>query len=115
MVADNLYDLCVGVFVTEDFSQHPQTIGDIRSNKSQNAKDWSVRDALIRTLREIDSGELDADKIVMVIAYKRSPEQLAELPSGACEWGTMTRQAGTQNVYDSFGLLAWGQHVMAHD
>lgn len=101
--------------MTEDFSDHPQTMGDIRSDKSQNAKDWTPRDALIRTLREIDKGELKADKIVMVIAYQRSPEELAEKPPGVCKWGTMTRQAGTENVYDSFGLLAWGQHVMAKD
>lgn len=101
--------------MTEDFSNHPPTIGDIRSDKSGNAKDWSVRDALIATLREIDRGEINPKKIVMVMALERTPKEMGELPVGSCPWRTMTRQAGTDAVYDTFGLLAWGQHVIARD
>jgi hypothetical protein len=40
-----------------DYSNHPPTIGEIRSDKSESAADWSPRDALITALRAIDSGE----------------------------------------------------------
>ena len=40
----------------ENFKDYPQTIGEIRSNKTDSAGDWSPRDALIDMLRRIDSG-----------------------------------------------------------
>jgi len=96
--------------MTEDFSSHPPTIGDIRSDKTQNAKDWSVRDALIKTLREIDSGKMVAHKIVMVIEVDKEKTIEGEYPRQ-----TTVRQAGTLNVYDTFGMLSWAQHVLAMD
>lgn len=97
--------------MTQDFSQHPRTLGDIRSEKTGSAKDWSVRDALIKTLSEIDSGEIVARKVVMVIQIEGK-----EHPSpGGDGFQTMTRQAGTESIYDTFGMLAWAQHVLAHD
>lgn len=97
--------------MTEDFSNHPRTMGDIRSEKSGNAKDWSVRDALIKTLSEIDSGEIVAHKIVMVIQIDKD----GKLAPDESPFKTMTRQAGTETVYDTFGMLAWAQHVLAYD
>ena len=37
--------------MNDDFSDHPKTIGEIRSDKSQKAEHWSPRDALIAALR----------------------------------------------------------------
>ena len=94
--------------MTDDFSRHPRTIGEIRSDKSENAKDWSVRDALIATLRAIDSGEIKAHKIVMIMQIDSNKPDDAHWP-----YSTMTRQAGTNSVYETFGMLAWAQHVIA--
>lgn len=40
----------------------------MRSDKTESARDWKPRDALISVLREIDSGEIDPE--VLVIAMK---------------------------------------------
>lgn len=39
-----------------DFKNHPPSIGEIRSDKTHAAADWTPRDALISLLREIDNG-----------------------------------------------------------
>ena len=98
--------------MTQDFSKHPRTLGDIRSDKTGNAKDWSVRDALIKTLSQIDSGEIKAHKIVMVIQVDRK-DPVSD--PNASPFETMTRQAGVETVYDTFGMLAWAQHMIALD
>ena len=48
----------------ETFKDHPLTIGEIRSDKSGNAKDWTPREALIDMLRQIDNG-LDVHGIII--------------------------------------------------
>lgn len=41
-----------------DFKDHPPSIAEIKSDKSQNGSDWTPRDALIALLRDIDSGKI---------------------------------------------------------
>lgn len=43
--------------VDESFADAPQTIGELRSGRSQNGADWTPRDLLLKLLREHDSGE----------------------------------------------------------
>ena len=59
---------------TNDFSDIPQSISEIRASKERNGSLWTARDALIDTLRCIDKGE--ADPAEMFIAYhdKKSGE-----------------------------------------
>lgn len=40
-----------------DFSNYPPSISELRSDKTRNGGDWTVRDALISALRDIDNGE----------------------------------------------------------
>lgn len=40
----------------ENFKDYPQSIGELRSDKTQNASDWTPRDTLIDILRRIDNG-----------------------------------------------------------
>lgn len=50
----------------DSYKDHPDTIGELRSDKSQNAQDWTPRDALISMLRDIDNG-LEVSS--MIIGY----------------------------------------------
>lgn len=52
---------------TNDFSDIPQSISEIRASKERNGSLWTARDALIDTLRCIDKGE--AAPAEMFIAY----------------------------------------------
>ena len=53
----------------ESFKDHPKSLNEARSDKSQNAKDWTPRDALIALLRDIDNKSEDID--ALVIAFRR--------------------------------------------
>lgn len=57
----------------EDFSEHPKSINEIRSDRSTAAADWTPRDALIATLRRIDNGELVADALCIIYAQPKEP------------------------------------------
>ena len=51
--------------MTENYSKEPFSIAELRSEKEGDAKLWTVRDALISLLRDIDSGEINPNAIVM--------------------------------------------------
>lgn len=48
------------------FADHPPTIGEIRSNKSGLGNDWTPRDLLVSLLRELDSGQINPDTLLVV-------------------------------------------------
>lgn len=56
--------------MTDDFSKHPRSITEIKSNKTNNGADWTVRDALISALRDLDARTLDADCCVLIFGKK---------------------------------------------
>jgi hypothetical protein len=69
--------------VSEDnFADAPQTIGEIRSDKSRSARDWTPRDALISLLREIDRGEANPDTIA-IFYRERTRQKTAFVIAGA--------------------------------
>ena len=49
----------------ENFSDHPKTLSEIRSDKSESALDWEPRDLLISLLRDIDSGKLNIKECIL--------------------------------------------------
>lgn len=51
-----------------DYAQHPTSVTEAKADKSSDAADWKPRDALIKLLREIDSGQTNVD--VVVVAYR---------------------------------------------
>jgi hypothetical protein len=51
----------------ETFADHPESIAEIRSDKTANGADWTPRDALISVLRQIDRGEINPS--ALIIAY----------------------------------------------
>lgn len=52
--------------MTDNYSDHPKSIAEIRSDATQDAKDWTPRDVLIDLLRQIDGGELKPDALLVV-------------------------------------------------
>lgn len=53
-----------------DFSNHPLSIGEIKSDKQQDSSLQSARDCLIGALRDIDSGKLNVESVVIVMEGK---------------------------------------------
>lgn len=41
-----------------DFSNHPKSIGEIRSTLEHDGSKWSPRDVLIELLRDMDAGKI---------------------------------------------------------
>jgi hypothetical protein len=80
----------------EDFSKYPQSIKEVRANKSEDAADWSPRDAIIVMLRRIDAGEFnEVDTAIVAIRSKPkdgSPGHITSYssagPSAAVTFGT---------------------------
>lgn len=52
--------------MTDDFTNHPQSVTEIRAHKSQCPSDWTPRDALIEALRGIDSGQIKPEAMVII-------------------------------------------------
>ena len=53
-----------------DFSNHPASISELKSNLSNSAADWHPRDVLIKMLRDIDDGIISADALIVVWKQK---------------------------------------------
>lgn len=58
----------------DSFKDHPDTIGELRSDKSENAADWTPRDACISMLRDIDNG---LEVATLIICYSTPSRLLA--------------------------------------
>jgi hypothetical protein len=50
-----------------DFADAPRTLGEVRADKTRKAHDWSPRDMLVQLLREIDSGTVATEHMVIVM------------------------------------------------
>lgn len=82
----------------DDFSKVPRTLGEARSEKTQDGADWSPRDALIHLLRKIDSGEVQVKELV--ISY-RGEEDGHVLNASADIWSAL-------GLLEAAKLDVWG-------
>jgi hypothetical protein len=80
-----------------NYADHPPTIGELRSDRSDCASDWSPRDLLISVLREIDSGALNLDALVLV--YRKR----CESPNKVHRPGY---RVATPDIYTTLGMLS---------
>ncbi len=51
----------------DDYKDHPKSVTELRSDKTDKASDWTPRDVLIAMLRKIDSGEITDIKALSVV------------------------------------------------
>jgi len=58
---------------TESFTNYPQSLNEMRIRRSGSAADWSPRDALIQMLRDIDSGVIRPD--ALIVSFREKVEQ----------------------------------------
>lgn len=89
----------------DNFANAPASITEIRSDKTGKAEDWTPRDALIATLRAVDSGELKIKQTVMVYT--------TELPCGHDK--TISRCAGKATTFECMGILSHAQWQMSNE
>lgn len=83
----------------DSFADAPLSISELRSEKSGLAKDLTVRDMLIRALRDIDSGDLKADFAVLCICERARP---GDTPATIY---SERRLAGPHNHFELVGLV----------
>lgn len=81
------------------YKDHPLSITEIKANRSENARDWSVRDALIAMLRRIDSGEIANPDACIVCIRARGDEAPRTYFANAAP-----------DVHTSLGLLTVVEH-----
>ena len=58
--------------MTDDFSNYPESLNEVRANADESAEEWTPRDVLVSILRDIDSG-MAVDKLIVV--YTRPEEE----------------------------------------
>jgi hypothetical protein len=79
-----------------DFKEYPTTLGEARSDRTNCSKDWSPRDCLISILRDIDSGLISPDKLIVITHYDETDEM--DEYTRAC-------YAGDVSLVERMGLL----------
>lgn len=52
----------------DDFSNHPVSLGEAKADRAHDAALWTPREALISVLRDIDSGKLNPDHLIVIAA-----------------------------------------------
>jgi hypothetical protein len=55
------------------FAKHPLSLSEARHERSGLVSDLSPRDALIRTLRDLDAGAIQADHVVIAVGTTPAP------------------------------------------
>lgn len=80
--------------MTDDFKNHPKSIGEIKADKASDGALWTPRDALISALRDLDSGVIQPDAVV-VICGKREDNNTSRC----------TYYQSSRNNWEMLGLI----------
>lgn len=88
----------------EDFSNHPQSVAEVRSERTADGRLWSPRDALVSLLRDIDSGKVSPQALIVVFSEVND----------AGDSYTLFRNAAP-DYHTSMGLLAAAQFKITED
>lgn len=90
----------------ENFSDYPETIGEIRSAREDRASNWTPRDMLINTLREVDKSDPVASAATHAILIFGHIDK-----DGATN--LTVRRAGTSDAWQAMGMLHEAMAIMA--
>jgi hypothetical protein len=90
--------------VTDDFSNYPPSLTEIKSARTNNAADAAPRDVLIEMLRDLDSGKINPTAIVICYA--------SQDPDGV---PVAAFRAASPNALLSLGLLTRVSHRLTED
>jgi hypothetical protein len=52
--------------MADDYSEHPISLAEARADKAKDAALWKPRDAVLSVLRDIDSGAINLDHIIII-------------------------------------------------
>lgn len=86
--------------MTESYADYPTLLGDVRSDRSNKAEDWSVREMLIDLLKRIDGGEkFDA----AVVCYRSDQKKDEPYTTFICAGG---------KPIELWGIVARAQHLL---
>lgn len=78
----------------ENYASYPKTIGELRSDRTEDCGDWTPREALIDVLRQIDSG---AKVESLIVCWRQNNENGKQ---------TGHFRTATPDVFVSLGLLS---------
>ncbi len=87
--------------IKDSFANYPRSISEVRSKRSGNAADWSPRDMLISVLRDIDSGILKPESMVIVFRDQCKVGSRTDFYAACEDFIVMT------GLLESAKLLAW--------
>jgi hypothetical protein len=91
--------------MSDDYSKTPQSIAEIRANRSELASLWTPRDALISALRDVDGKKVNPFVAFIVLGNN-------DTESG----GTYTRfWVAGKNNYEIAGVAMRGLFMFEHD
>jgi len=60
--------------MADDFSDYPQSIGESKNSMAE----WTPREMLINLLRDIDTGEIDPDEMLIVFRPRHIDTRMPE-------------------------------------
>jgi hypothetical protein len=90
----------------ENFANAPKSITEIRGEKTNDGSQWKPRDALITMLRQIDSGEIDPEGLVVL--WTERPEKPSHQPP--CHFWN-----ATPNPFYMLAMLTRTLYLVQHD
>lgn len=86
--------------MSDEYSNHPPSITEIKAERSSKSEDWTPRDALIKTLRDIDNGVRKPDSLIVMMIEQEPDDMVVPYYSAA---GTLVQVMATmalvKNVY----------------
>ncbi len=80
---------------TESFADTPQSITELKSERSGFAKDMTARDVIVMFLRDLDSGRIDRVDFLCICYAKRKDDMVL----------VNEYAGGPHNPLEMFGLL----------
>lgn len=70
--------------MADDFADHPRSLAEVKSDRAGTACLWTPRDALISLLRDIDSGKVDPDTLIICWRPKPETDEQGRVGVAAC-------------------------------